>query len=66
MGMFTLPKDTLKLPKGARETFVVRYQGGRKPFPSRKDADAFSKACREAEKGWAEVIRQIEIVVSPR
>lgn len=56
----------LVLPKGARETFAVRYRGGRKVFDKLKNAMGFATDERKDEGGWAEVTRVIEIVVSPR
>lgn len=61
-----LPPGAVVVPQDAKQSYVVKYHGGRKPFDIRADADDFANECREAPKGWAEVIRQIEIVVSPR
>lgn len=66
MSMFHNPPPKLQLPKGAKESFVVRYPGGRKPFATDASAMTFAKAERAKDKGWAEVTRCIEIIVSPR
>ncbi len=62
--MFIRPP--FKAPPGSVESFEVRYSKGRKPFGSRKDADAFAKEQRAETEGWAEVSQVIKIVVDPR
>ena len=54
------------IPADAKVSFVVRYNGGRKPFDTKDDAMSFAETQRSLEKGWAEVTKTIEIVVSPR
>lgn len=68
MSMFPQKKKTpiTGIPKDAKQSYVVKYHGGRKPFDFRQDADDFAAECRKSDKGWAEVIHQIEIVVVPR
>lgn len=61
-----VPPGFLTIPATVRQFYVVRYHGGRKPFDIRADADDFAAQCRSTEKGWAEVIRTYEEVVSPR
>lgn len=59
-------KGFLSVPDDVRQFYVVKYHGGRKPFDIRADADDFAASCRSTEKGWAEVIRTYEEIVSPR
>jgi hypothetical protein len=63
--MFDKPKK-MPVPKGAKESWVVRYPGGRKPFDREKTAMDFARSARAEEKGWAEVSHLVERVVSPR
>lgn len=63
--MFVNQPKPQPVPKGAKESFVVRYQQGRKPFPDRKSADQFAEA-QEATGGWAEVSQVVETVVRRR
>lgn len=60
------PPGFIMIPETVRQFYVVRYHGGRKPFDIRADADDFAATCRKQDKGWAEVIRTYEEVVSPR
>lgn len=66
MGMFPQKTPKLPLPRGAKESFVVRYRGGRKPFDTEAEAMTFANAERSNEQGWAEVTHVVESVVSPR
>lgn len=63
--MFQKPKP-FPTPKGATESFSVKYQGGRKPFSTRQEAEDFAKVKRGLDNGWAEITRVLEIIVSPR
>ena len=54
------------VPAGSKVTWVVKYQGGRKPFEDEREARRFAAEQRGTEKGWSEVILQIETVVVPR
>lgn len=58
--------DPLTIPRGSKTTWVVKYHGGRKPFESEKEARRFAAEKRAEEKGWSELIKQIEIVVVKR
>lgn len=61
--MFIKDKTSaLGLPKDAKVTWVVKYHGGRKPFKTEREARLFLAECRAEEKGWGELIQQIEIV----
>lgn len=68
MGMFPDRKNTLviKPPAGATQKFQVRYRGGRKPFDTLPQAQAFAKAERGNDGGWAEITQLIEKVIDPR
>ncbi|MFC3214640.1 hypothetical protein [Novosphingobium panipatense] len=67
MGMFPERKlTTIRPPLGAKQTFSVRYRGGKKPFDALEDARAFAKAERSNEGGWAEITQVIEKVIDPR
>ena len=50
------------IPKDAKVTWVVKYQRGRKPFPTEREARRFLAEQRATEKGWGELVQQIEIV----
>lgn len=55
--------DALAIPKDAKVTWVVKYQGGRKPFQTEREARRFIAENRAStENAWAELIQQIEIV----
>lgn len=54
------------IPAGSKVTWVVKYPGGRKPFEDERTARIFAAEQRATEKGWSEVIRQVETVVVPR
>jgi hypothetical protein len=64
--MFPNQPKTPKLPEGSKVTWVVKYQGGRKPFDNDRDARLFVAEQRALEKGWGELIQQTETVVLPR
>lgn len=59
-------KPKMELPKGAKESYAVRYQGGRKVFDDFTSAAKFAQEQKGLPKGWAEVIQVVEIVVRPR
>ena len=65
MSMFQKPKAAV-LPAGAKQSWVVRYRGGRKPFDDEGEAMRFARAERANEGGWAEVSHVVERIVSPR
>lgn len=62
--MFEKPKP-FKGPPGSTTTYEVRYSKGRKPFPSRAEADEFARAERTTG-GWASIDQLIRIEVEKR
>lgn len=59
-------RSPFRAPPGSKTTYEVKYPKGRKPFPTEPEANAFAKAERAADGGWAEVNMIVSINVSPR
>jgi hypothetical protein len=62
--MFDKPKH--KTPPGSEVVYEVRYRGGRKPFPTEREAITFADDVRKQPDGWAEVARLIRTVIQKR
>lgn len=58
-------REPFKAPHGATVTFEVRYAKGRKPFPTRKEADTFAAEQRK-EGGWAAIDQVVKLEVEAR
>lgn len=59
--MFIKNDKDIQVPKNAKVSWVVKYKGGRKPFPTEREARRFMGK-QKAEGSWVELTEQIEIV----
>lgn len=60
-------REPFRAPPGARTSYAVKYNKGRKPFTLLCEAELFAQEQRAStEEGWAQIDMVVEITVSPR